>query len=152
MPGGFVTTPDDFMAQLRAAYPKRDGGNGWPIAESKIRAALAGGADWETMLKGTVNYAKFCQRKGWLGSGFVQQARTYYGPGQWWLEYAEMDMRTPAEIAAERARDALVQRALRIGFRQPHPGEPDFRYQDALAEAERQASPRGEPKRFGVVR
>ncbi len=147
-----MTLPAEWFEQLRAAYPKRDGGQGWPIAATKAMASIANGADFARLLLGTKNYAEYCKRKGKVGTELTMQAQRFYGPGQDWDEFADMDMRTPAQIAAERAREALLQRAARVSFRPPNPGEPDFRYEQALKEAERAAEPRGEPKRFGVVR
>lgn len=46
--------------------------------------------------------------------------------------------------------DLLIARAARIGFRAQIPGEPVFRYEDALKEAERKAQPRPQPK-FATV-
>ncbi len=142
---------DDVLGVLKSLYPKRDGGQGWGAVTRLIDRAVAGGADMERVMLGTKNYATHCRRKGMLGTEFVMQARTFYGRDQHWEEWADQDMRSAAEIAADRAREALVQRAARISFRPPNPGEPDFRYEQALSEAERQAAPRGEPKRFGVV-
>ena len=143
--------PDDYMEQIKAAYPKRDGGHGWGALPRLIGQALANGAKWERMIAGVKNYAIHCQRKGMVGTEFVLQARTFLGRDWHFDEWADQDMRSPAEKAADRAREATLQRAARIGFRQPLPGEPDFRYQDALAEAERALQPRAEPKFMRVV-
>ena len=48
-------------------------------------------------------------------------------------------------------KDLLQRRAEKIGFRAQIPGEPDYRYEEALKEAERALQPRAEPK-FAVVR
>ncbi len=143
---------DELMKRLRAVYPKRDGGHGWGVVPRLIEKAVANGADVERIEQGTKNYAVHCRKKGMVGTEFVQQARTFYGQGQWWEEWADMDMRTPAEKAAETAKAAVVQRAAHVGFRAQKEGEPDYRYEQELREAERASMPRGEPKRFGVVR
>ena len=49
------------------------------------------------------------------------------------------------------AKELVQKRAEKVGFREQLSGEPDFRYEDALKDAERQALPRAEPK-FAVVR
>jgi hypothetical protein len=43
-----------------------------------------------------------------------------------------------------------LHRAASVGFRQPIPGEPPFRYEQALKEVERANEPRGEPKVWAV--
>lgn len=146
-----MTLPDNWFDQLKAAYPKRDGGQGWPIAATKAAASIANGVEFERILKGTRNYAEYCKRKGKVGTELTMQAQRFYGTGQYWDEFADMDLRTPSEIATERAKASLVQRAAKAGFRQPSPGEPDFRYEQALKEEERRQEPRPEPK-FQVVR
>lgn len=142
--------PPDFIDQLKAIYPKRDGGQVWP-AVARLVPCYVQPEEWDTVVRGTKNYALYCKRKGQLGTDFVMMARTFYGRDRHWEEYASMDLRTPLEVASENAKAALVSRAARIGFRAPMEGEPAFRYQDALLEAERAAEPRPMPK-FGVVR
>lgn len=110
--------PEDWFEQIKKAYPKRDGGNGWPIANAKARGALDAGARFDRMMLGIRNYAKYCQRKGWIGTDLVQQAKTFFGPGQWWEEYADMDMRTPAEIALDTQWAHLEARAKALGFKE----------------------------------
>lgn len=142
---------EELVQRLKQIYPKRDGGHGWGVVPRLIEKAMAGGATVERIELGTANYAKHCQKKGMVGTEFVQQARTFYGPGCWWDEWADKDMRSSAEIAADNAKAALTARAARIGFRSPAAGEPAFRYEAALVEAERKAEPRPEPK-FQIVR
>ena len=152
MPGKLDDLPPDWLDQLRSVYPKRDGGGAAPKAITRLmETALANGAQWERILKGAENYRIHCGRKGMTGTEYVLMLQTFIGRDWHFDEWADQDMRSPAEKAADRAREATLQRAARIGFRQPLPGEPDFRYQDALAEAERALQPRAEPK-FAVVR
>jgi len=111
-----MSLPEDWFEQLKAAYPKRDGGNGWPLARTKAQSALNAGAEFERMLLGVQNYAKYCQRKGWIGMDLIQQAKTFFGPGMWWEEYADIDVRTPAEISADKQWAGLEARAKALGF------------------------------------
>jgi len=67
-------------------------------------------------LLGVQNYAKYCQRKGWIGMDLIQQAKTFFGPGMWWEEYADIDVRTPAEISADKQWAGLEARAKALGF------------------------------------
>jgi len=142
--------PDNWLEQIRSAYPKRDGGNGWHALPRLVGQALANGATWERMIAGVKNYAIHCQRKGMVGTEFVLQARTFLGRDWHFDEWADQDMRSPAEKAADRAREALLLRAAKAGFRAQIPGEPDYRYEEALKEAERALQPRAEPKVWAV--
>lgn len=107
---------EELIQKLRAIYPKRDGGQGWGVVPRLLEKALAHGADVQRIELGTANYARHCQKKGIAGTEFVQQARTFYGPGQWWEEWADMDMRTPAEIAEDKRWADLESRAKALGF------------------------------------
>lgn len=115
--------PSDWFERIKAAYPKREGGHGWPIARAKILASIANGASYERILAGTVAYAAHCRKKGQTGTEFVQQARTFYGPGQWWDEYADMDIRTVQQVAEDTEWSRLKAKAAKEGFRQPVEGE-----------------------------
>ena len=70
--------PADFIAQLKAIYPKRDGGQVWP-AVSRLIPCYVQPDEWDRVVQGTKNYAIYCQRKGQLGTDFVMMARTFYG-------------------------------------------------------------------------
>lgn len=107
---------EELMKRLRATYPKRDGGHGWGVVPRLIEKAVANGADVERIELGTKNYAIHCQKKGMVGTEYVQQARTFYGPGNWWDEWADQDMRSPREIAQEREWGDLESRARKLGF------------------------------------
>lgn len=109
---------DELIRKLKALYPKRDGGLGWGVVPRLLEKALANGADVERIELGTANYARHCQKKGIAGTEFVQQARTFYGQGQWWEEWADMDTRSPAEIALDKQWQALEARAKALGFKE----------------------------------
>lgn len=109
---------EELVKRLRSIYPKRDGGQGWAVVPRLLERALANGADVERIELGVANYARHCQKKGIVGSEFVQQARTFFGPGQWWDEWADMDVRTPAEIALDGQWQRLEARAKALGFKE----------------------------------
>jgi hypothetical protein len=142
--------PDDWLAQLRETYPQRDGGQGWGAVPRLVDAAISNGASWDRILLGAKNYAKHCRRRGEEGTSFVLQCRTFVGRDRHFEEWADKDMRTAAQVAEDRAKQALLHRAEAVGFRQPIPGEPPFRYEEALKEAERALQPRGDPKLWAV--
>ncbi len=117
--------PDDWLKQLRDAYPKRDGGGDSPRAITRlVGQAIANGATWEQILKGAQNYAIYCQRKGQVGTEFVQMLQTFVGRDWHFERWATEDMRTPAEKAQERLLAGLKERAAKVGFRDPRPHEP----------------------------
>lgn len=132
-----MSLPEDWFDQLKAAYPKRDGGNGWPLARTKAQSALNAGAEFERMLLGVQNYAKYCQRKGWIGMDLIQQAKTFFGPGQWWEEYADMDVRAPAQVAADAKLATLQARANALGVQVA--GMDSRAAEEAIVQAERAA-------------
>lgn len=145
--------PEDHVDQIRRAYPARLGHQNWERLRTLIpRLHFTWGVSWETLLKAATNYRIMNERMGKVGSEFVMPAGKFYDDrDRLFAEYADMDMRTPAELAADRASEALQARAARIGFRASLPGEPSFRYEEALKEAERALQPRAEPK-FQVIR
>jgi hypothetical protein len=142
--------PEDWLEQLKAVYPKRDGTHVWSAVPRLVSQALASGAEWDRMFQGAKNYAIHCQRKGMVGTEWVMQARTFVGRDWHFDEWCDQDMRSPAEKAADRAREALLLRAAKAGFRAQIPGEPDYRYEEALKEAERALQPRAQPKVWAV--
>lgn len=107
--------PPDFIAQLRAIYPKRQGGQVWP-AVARLIPCYVQPDEWDTVVQGTKNYAAYCLRKGQIGTDFVMMARTFYGRDRHWEEYADMDMRSPAEIALDKQWAGLEARARALGF------------------------------------
>lgn len=62
------------------AYPKRAGGNPKPSAYKAWNARLHEGVTPETLLTGVKRYAAFVAATGKLGSEYVKQAATFFGP------------------------------------------------------------------------
>lgn len=62
------------------AYPKRAGGNPKPSAYKAWNARLHEGVTPETLLAGVKRYAAFVVATGKLGSEYVKQAATFFGP------------------------------------------------------------------------
>ena len=67
-------------------YPKRTGGNSRADAERAWRAAMNRGADPKEMLAGTRRYRDYVEADGTVGTKYVKQAATFYGPGEHWAE------------------------------------------------------------------
>lgn len=65
-----------------ACYPKRAGGNSKADAFKAWTARMRDGATAEAMTTGVVRYAAFCRATGKLGTEFVKQAATFFGPAQ----------------------------------------------------------------------
>lgn len=69
-----------------AAYPDREGGNPKKAAYRKWLATVRNGADPEELLEATRIYARRMEREGNVGGRFVKQARTFFGPDDYWRE------------------------------------------------------------------
>lgn len=77
------TYPAEFEA-CWAEYPKREGGDSKAAAHKAWRARVAQKVLPSDLLAGTKRYLEYCQAKGWIGSGYVKQAATFYGPSEYW--------------------------------------------------------------------
>ncbi|MFH2893697.1 hypothetical protein [Klebsiella pneumoniae] len=62
------------------AYPKRSGGNNKLSAFKAWNARIKQGVKPETMLEGVKRYAAFMAFEGKIGTSFVKQAATFFGP------------------------------------------------------------------------
>lgn len=82
--GGFVY-PAAFE-DVWAAYPDREGGNPKKAAYRKWLATVRNGADPDELLEATRIYARRMEREGNVGGRFVKQARTFFGPDDYWRE------------------------------------------------------------------
>jgi hypothetical protein len=142
---------DELMKRLRATYPKRDGGQGWGVVQRLLEKAIGNGANVERIELGTKNYAAHCLKKGMVGTEFVQQARTFYGPGQWWEEWADMDMRSPAQIQLDARWARTKAQAASVGFREPRQHEPIDAYETALRDATRSTEIVADNRPFAVA-
>jgi len=62
------------------AYPKRSGGNNKLSAFKAWNARIKQGVKPETMLEGVKRYEAFMASEGKIGTSFVKQAATFFGP------------------------------------------------------------------------
>lgn len=113
-----MTIPADWLDQLKAAYPKRAGGQGWAKVAKLVPKLIEDGHSWETILQGVRNYRTLCSREQKLHTPYVLQARTFFGPDLWFEEYAELDVRTPAQKREDAEREALTMRAQALGHKE----------------------------------
>lgn len=67
-------------------YPKRAGGNSKVDAYRAWCARVKAGATPAELLAGTQRYTLYCFAEGKIGTSFVKQAATFYGPGFHFLE------------------------------------------------------------------
>ncbi len=104
------------IERLKAVGPKRRGAHVWPAAQRLIERHLEDGQDFEQMVKGWSNYATHCRQTGSDGTEFVLMARTFFGRDMHWLEWCEMDMRTPQQKRQDEQWEALEMRAKALGF------------------------------------
>lgn len=87
--------PSDYLEILKSEYPKRLGDQGWIHVRTLVPRALSAGATWERILKGTRAYRMHCDGTNKTGTELTKQARTFYGPGQYWEEWADMEPAKP---------------------------------------------------------
>ena len=80
--------PIDFERAWKK-YPKREGGNPKPRALKAWRARVKAGADPAEIEAGVERYAAHLQAKGKLGTEFVMQAATFFGPDEHWKQTYE---------------------------------------------------------------
>lgn len=123
--------------EFKAAYPKRSGDQGWVDAWKQIARRIAEGHELETIMQGVRNYQSHCVTAGIIGTTFVKQAATFVGPGCWFDEWASMDVRTPAQIAADAKLATLQARADALGVQVA--GMDSRAAEEAIVQAERAA-------------
>jgi hypothetical protein len=75
-----------WFAEIREAYPKRAGGQGWRKAEMAANARVSEGHAPADILAGVKRYASFCEGTGKIGTELVKQAQTFLGPENFFLE------------------------------------------------------------------
>ncbi len=96
-----MALPKDWEQQIRAAYPKRTGGQGWGHVRKRIPQLVKQGEAFENILAGTKRYAALQKAIGNEGTPYVMQARTFYGPGEWWCEEYELPTDGSVELSLD---------------------------------------------------
>lgn len=131
--------PPDYLELLKKAYPRRLGDNGWLYVRTSVPRALTCGAIWDRILAGTLAYAEHCNVTGKTGTELVKAAKTFYGPCQYFDEWADMQpVVTPQQRVQEARWVALQARRAACGFRPPTPIESPDVYETQLRSAERE--------------
>lgn len=85
---GRYVYPARFVAILKA-YPARDGSNPPLGAYKAVRARIATGANPDDLLAAAGHYRDECESRDSVGTSYVQQGKTFFGPNEPWLEYIE---------------------------------------------------------------
>lgn len=86
-------------------YPKREGGNPRKRALKAWRARIREGADPKEILQGLDRYRRYCEAKGIVGTSYVMQAATFFGPDRRWQE--DWVARAPPNAFAAQGRAAI---------------------------------------------
>jgi hypothetical protein len=84
--------PAEFEA-VWAAYPKRAGDNPKRGGFRAWQASVRRGHRPAAMLDGLHRYAKFCEATNLLGTQFVKQAATFFGPDEPWSDPWDVPLR-----------------------------------------------------------
>lgn len=136
-----MSLPEDWLDQLKAIYPRRDGPHWWLRVRTLLPQSLSAGATWEEILSGTRGYAAYCDRQAVTGTPYVKPACNFFDyRTQGWSE----DFSVPAKpkSAYEQAQaarwEALQVRRAAIAFRAPTTHESADVYETTLRQAERE--------------
>lgn len=106
-PDSFNLIPDSFNP-IWVHYPKRSGANPKKKAEKALNARLKEGIDIKIIEAGVKRYKAFCEATGKIGTEYIMQAATFFGPdrhfeNQW--EIPKVERKADIEkLAAKHAR------------------------------------------------
>jgi hypothetical protein len=74
------------IEEIRKIYPKRSGSQPWGKAKRSLEARMREGTDLATLLAGTARYAAYMASTDKLGTQYVMQAATFFGPDRHYAE------------------------------------------------------------------
>jgi len=78
--------PDETLFELAwQEYPERAGGNSKHDGRKAFLARLKAGASPDDLLGGLRRYAAYCEAMGMVGTQYVKQAATFFGPGEHYM-------------------------------------------------------------------
>ena len=75
-------------------YPERSGGNPQPRAFAAWRARLREGVKPGELIAGVQRYRNFCEAEGKIGTPYVMQAATFFGPDENFMETWKVSVET----------------------------------------------------------
>lgn len=93
--GAGTYTPE--FERLWASYPKRLGSNSKRAAFKAVEARLRQGHTYDQLQAGTLAYAIFCEETDRIGTEFVKQAASFYGPDLHFLEPWDLPGQQPPQ-------------------------------------------------------
>jgi uncharacterized protein YdaU (DUF1376 family) len=108
--------------EFRAAYPKREGGQGWPVAERKYTALVAAGIPEEVLIGAARAYAAHLTATGKIGTQYVKQAQTWITQEGWKDEYTTGTGRRKQSELMDACDDLIREAKARVGDRAPDQG------------------------------
>jgi hypothetical protein len=100
-----TAAPSFDFDELRSIYPKRAGSQPWNRALKACTARIKAGDNWPEMVDGARRYRDFCQATGKIGTEYVMQAATFFGPDRrfaepWTLPASKADVRLQGNLDA----------------------------------------------------
>lgn len=107
--GGY---PDEFE-WLWKSYPERSGGKGDKRkAFQNCQARIKEGEDWKTLARFMKAYEEHCKKEGKIGTGYVLQFTTFFGPGERYKDdYSDKAPQDADKPAKKTGQQSLIDRA-----------------------------------------
>jgi hypothetical protein len=100
------------FSDLWGAYPKREGSNPKKAAEHAYHARMKEKVDPETIRDGLIRYRRYCEAKGTIGTGYVMQAKRFFGPGEEWANDWKVGPQPANQQSKQERGRAALQRSL----------------------------------------
>lgn len=106
---------------LWEVYPKRAGCNPKKLAYKKYQARLKEGVSHQDLMDNLCKYRVYCQKTDRIGTEYVLQAATYFGPNEYYLEewILPKELSTPEWTKIPRDNEQLWPWAREHGFSSP---------------------------------
>lgn len=131
---------DEYSPAFEAAwlrYPKRAGGNSKADAWKAWKARLKAGEDEQSLLGGVERYRLFCEATEKVGTEYVKQAATFFGPAEHFKESWDVPPGRGAGATPEWAKlpmldEQLAAHAAKHNLPAPSPGETYQAYRSRL--------------------
>lgn len=105
-----------------SAYPKRQGDNPKEKAFSAWKARLRDGTTADEMTSGVMRYLAFCQAEGNIGTQYIKQAATFFGPDRAFLETWEVIQKSQNSASSRNGRQPMP----RIDYGEYEPLDENF--------------------------
>ena len=76
----------DLFEEAWKIYPNREGGNSKKEAWKAWQARIKQGVQESDLIAGLKRYAIYCDKTNKTGTGYVKQAKSFFGPAEHWKE------------------------------------------------------------------